>query len=185
MTVEQALKVLEQKAKIFSEIKDPKEYIKKDKKDFLNKWREVNQYYRYIISKVDYRSDEFNEAVNIIGDIAINNPSLDEWVSLFVETKTPKKEKNENDEDIDEVSLANRIESYLLEIENMHGFDPKYAADIKYQLQKYQKVLQEKKNDFSPGLYQSLNDDINNAIGKIDKLHNLVNSEIMESVKRM
>lgn len=186
MTIEKALEELKKYAKEFTEVGDAKQAIKNDKDGFLHKFIKVNQYYKYIIRNVKDVNDEFFAAVNIVGDISFNNPSLDEYVNIIIGVDSKNNQKqSQNIESVDTDRIYGIIESLVTEVKNMVYWDPNEIGDIEWQLQKYQKILMENQSSFDPNVYQSLMDDIDAALGKIGKFNDMVNSDAMESIRKM
>lgn len=186
MPIEQALEELKKYAQDFTNIGDAKQAIKNNKEDFLHKWAKVMQYYKYVNDHTEGMSDEWLTAIDILCDIAIDNPSLEEWVQQIIESKQEKSQKQlQNNVTMDTDTILGIIESLISEVKNMQNWDPDYIGDIEWQLQKYQKMLISNQSSFEPNVYQSLMDDINAALHKIAKFNSMLNSETMESMKRM
>lgn len=186
MSIEQALKELKKYAQEFTQVGDAKKAIATNKDDFLHKWSKVNQYYKYIVNNTKGMSDEWFMAVDIISDITIINPSLEEWIEQMLEPKQQKtQEQSQNSFTINTATISDSIESLISDINNMQNWDPDHIENIEWQLQEYQKMLISNQNSFGPNLYQSLIDDINIALTKIGKFNNMINSETMESIRKM
>lgn len=101
----------------------------------------------------------------------------------------PKSEKtqiqSQENMDIDPATISGPIEYLISEVKNMQYWDPEQIGDIEWQLKKYQDLLISHKNLFDPNVYQSLIDDINNLLDKIDRFNSMLNSEAMESIRKM
>ncbi|UKI57578.1 MAG: hypothetical protein L6V81_09755 [Clostridium sp.] len=83
-------------------------------------------------------SDEWFAAIDIVGDIAFDNPSLEKWVEQIIE---PSKEKAQvqTGPSIDTATILKDVESLTSEIRNMQSWDPEHIDSIDKQLQEYQK----------------------------------------------
>ncbi len=186
MSIEQALKELERHAEEFTNIGDAEQAIQSNKDDFLRKWFEVNRYFKYIVNNVEFRSPEWVEALEIVSDIADDNPSLGEWVDMIV---VPKKEKtvtqSQNNTNIDTTVISNNIESVTSELNSMQQWDSAHIDDLEWKLQEYQDYLVSNQNAFDQNLYQSLMRDIQVSLNKISRFDAMLNSEAMEGIKRM
>ncbi|UKI27192.1 MAG: hypothetical protein L6V91_00445 [Bacilli bacterium] len=90
MSIEQALEELKKYARDFANVGDAKQAIQNNKEDFLHKWTKVMQFYKYIIENVKSMSDEWFMAVDILSDVSVDNPSLEEWVQQIIEPKNEK-----------------------------------------------------------------------------------------------
>ena len=185
MPIEQALEELKKYAQEFTQVGDAKQAIATNKDEFLHKWAKVNQYFKYIVNNTKGMSDEWFTAVDIISDIAIDNPSLEEWIEPIIEPKQQKTQtQSQNSSTIDTATISGPIESLISEVNNLQHWDPEHIGDIEWQLQEYQKMLISNQSSFEPNIYQSLMDDINAALNKIVRFNNILNSETMEGIKR-
>ena len=186
MPIEQALEELKKYAQDFTKVGDAKQAIQNNKEDFLHKWTKVMQYYKYVVDNTKGMSDEWFTAVDILSDIAIDNPSLEEWVQQIIEPKHEKSQtQSQNNATMDIATISGPIESLISEVKNMQNWDPNHIGDIEWQLQEYQKMLISNQSSFEPNVYQSLMDDINAALDKIGRFNSILNSETMEGIKRM
>ena len=186
MPIEKALEELKKYAKEFASVGDAKRAIQNNKEDFLHKLGKVNQYYKYVINNTKGMSDEWFMAVDILADITIDNPSLEEWVEQMIEPKHEKTQtQSQGNVSVDTATISGPIESLVSEVKNMQHWDPDHIGDVEWQLQEYQKMLISNQSSFEPNVYQSLMDDINAALDKIHKFNNMLNSETMEGIKRM
>lgn len=86
MTVEQALEELEKRADEFAIMED--NFDNRD--EFLNSWKKVYDLFEYIANnmEVDPNSGEldsrFLEANNIVENISVKNPALENWVEKIL-----------------------------------------------------------------------------------------------------
>lgn len=185
MSIEQALEELKKYAQEFSKVGDAKQAIASNKDEFLHKWAKVNQYYKYIMNNTKAMSDEWFMAIDIISDISMDNPSLEEWIEKIVEPKQEKtKTQSQNNVTMDASAISSQIESIVSEVKNMHSWDPDYIGDIEWQLQEYKKMLQSYQSSLDKNAYQNLMNEINISLNKIGKFNNMLNSETMEDIKR-
>ena len=186
MPIDQALEELKKYAKEFASVGDAKQAIQNDKEDFLHKWGKVNQYYKFIINNTKGMSDERFMAVDIISDISIDNPSLEEWVEQMIEPKHEKTQtQSQGNMTVDTATISGPIESLVSEVKNMQHWDPDHIGDVEWELQEYRQKLLENQSLFDSNVYQSLMNDINAALHKIQGFYNIINSESMEGIKRM
>ena len=185
MSVEQALEELKKYAQDFTKVGDAKQAIQNNKEDFLHKWTKVMQYYNYIMKKTENMSEDWFQAIDILSDIISDNSSLEEWVIMIINPNGKKQEKQQNQEIIDPAEITGPIESLVSEVQHMYNWDPEHIEDIEWELQKYQGLLIANKSLFSPNVYQSLMDDINASLNKINNFKKMINSETMEGIKRM
>ncbi len=178
--MEKELEELRKAAKEFAMIGDAREYIKINKDDFIHKWFKVNQYFKYVINNYKDATD-FLEAYDIVSDISIDNPTLEVWVNdwIFPEEKLQKKQDS-----IDLAEISGPIESLVLEVSSMQYWDPKRVEDIEWELQEYRNRLMSNKEKFEPSMYQSLLDDINMSLGKIERFNGMVNSDMIDNISR-
>ena len=182
MLVEQAVEDLKKYAEDFTKVGDAQQAINANKDEFIHKWAKVMQYYKYICDHCEALSKEFLDAVDILADIACENPSLKEWVEQIIHPEK-KQVQSQTKENIDTSALSSRIDSLVSEIKNMRSWDPDEIGDIEWQLQECQKMLVSNQNAFSSNAYQSLMSDINMALGKIDSFNKMLNSDVMQSMK--
>ena len=186
MPIEQALEELKKYAKEFAVVGDAKQAIQTNKDDFLHKWAKVNQYYKYVINNTKSMSDEWWMATEIISDIAVDNPSLDEWVEQMTISNHKKTQSQSQTKDsIDPATISGPIESLISEVKNMQNWDPEHIEDIEWQLQAYRNKLISNSNLFEPNVSQSLIDDIDASLSKIAQFNSMINSDLMEGIKRM
>lgn len=187
MPIDKALEELKKFAQEFTNIGDAEQAIQKNKDDFLRKWFEVNRYYKYIINNAEFRSPEWLEAIDIVGDISIDNPSLEKWVDdIFA---PPKKENTitqpQNNTSIDTTAILNGINSIVSEINGMQQWDPDHVDDLEWKLEEYRDYLTANQSSFDQNMYQSLMNDINASLNKISRFNSMINSDAMEGIKRM
>ncbi len=188
MPLEQALEELRKYAQDFASVGDAKEAIKKNKDAFLHKWIKVMQYYRYIERESKFMGEAWIDAVDILADIYCDNHSLEEWVDLIIDPKRDKqqeKAQTQEETSFDTSVFANEVEACVSEIMDMQGWDPDNVHDIEEELTELKDTLLAKRSSFSPTMFQSLMDDIDASLGKISKFNDMLNSEAMESIKRM
>ena len=184
MSIEQALEELKKYADEFTQVGDATQAISTNKDDFLHKFAKVNQYYKYVVNNSEIMSDEWFMAVDIISDIATNNPSLEEWVEQMTKPAQEKTQiKSQDSFLIDTTTISGPIESLVSEVNNMQYWDSDHIEDIEWQLQAYQKRLISNQSSFEPNVYQSLMDDINATLNKIGRFNNMLNSEAMDGKK--
>ena len=184
MSIEQALEELKKYADEFTQVGDATQAISTNKDDFLHKFAKVNQYYKYVVNNSEIMSDEWFMAVDIISDIATNNPSLEEWVEQMTKPAQEKTQiKSQDSFPIDTTTISGPIESLVSEVNNMQYWDSDQIEDIEWQLQAYQKRLISNQSSFEPNVYQSLMDDINATLNKIGRFNNMLNSEAMDGKK--
>ncbi len=184
MSIEQALEELKKYADEFTQVGDATQAISTNKDDFLHKFAKVNQYYKYVVNNSEIMSDEWFMAVDIISDIATNNPSLEEWVEQMTKPAQEKTQiKSQDSFPIDTTTISGPIESLVSEVNNMQYWDSDHIEDIEWQLQAYQKRLISNQSSFEPNVYQSLMDDINATLNKIGRFNNMLNSEAMDGKK--
>jgi len=186
MSIEEALEQLEWYSLFLEQKGDANEAIKNDKDDFLHVWGKLNQYFSYIIKNADILSDEVEKAVNILLDMSENNPSLKEWVEMITNPKAQKSQTPaQNNTDIDTATISGPIESLINEVKNMQMWDSDHVEDLEWELREYQQKLAENQSSFDPNLFNSLMNDINAALHKIQGFYNIINSETVEGIKRM
>ena len=185
MPIEQALEELKKYAHEFTQVGDAKQAISTNKEDFLHKWAKVNQYYKYVVNNTKSMSDEWFTASEIICDITIDNPSLDEWINQMVAPTKKTQIKSQNSSTVDTSTISGPIEALISEVNSMQHWDPDYIEDIEWQLQEYQTRLISNQSSFEPNVYQSLMEDINVALSKIGRFNHMLNSETMEGIKRI
>ena len=178
MSNEEALEILKENVKKLISVGDANEYIKKDKKDFLQKWNEVNRYYWYILQNSDGLNDTFLDAVYIVNSMEDDNPSLSEWVELIIDPKIEKKDDSKN------IELEEEINELVNKIRNMTHWNPKEVDIIKIKLQDAQDELFLLEDEFEPDKYEQLNNDIDNAMYKIQKFYEMLNSPAMNALRR-
>lgn len=184
MPIEQVLEELKKYADEFVNVGDAKKAIETNKDEFMHKWAKVNQYYKYIMNNSKDMSDEWFAAIDIVGDIAFDNPSLEKWVDRIIE---PSKEKAQvqTGPSIDTATILKDVESLTSEIRNMQSWDPEHIDSINKQLQEYQKILLSNQTSFEPNVFQNLMSDMSDALDKINRFNSMLNSEAMESIMRM
>ena len=186
MPIEQALEELRKYAKEFTNVGDVKQSIQNNKEDFLHKWAKVNQYYKYVINNTKALSDEWFMAVDIISDVVYDNPSLEEWIQQILEPKHDKVQtQSQGNMSIDTATISGPRESLVSEVKNMQSWDPEQIGDIEWQLQEYQRKLLSNQSSFEPNVYNSLMSDINAALNKIGRFNSMLESDLMEDIKRM
>ena len=175
MQIEKALKELKKYTKSLESIGDANVYAKNNKEEFVKRWIIVNQYYTFIINNTDEMSDEWFEAVGIISDAALNNPSLDSWFEMIIDPKNDKtRNNNQNNEYMNITLLTNHIDSIVNEIEGMHHWDPEYVEYLGKLLQDDQIKLMQYRGAFEPNVYDSLMNDINASLEKIGRFNKVL-----------
>lgn len=179
MPLEQALEELKKYAQELTKIEET------NKDEFIHQWAKVNQYYKYIIKNAPSMSDEWFTAIDIISDIASENPNLEKWVEMIVDPKQNKTQAQVQNANVDPTAISNSIEALTTEIKNMQFWDQNHIEDIKRQLNEYQKTLMANESLFETNVYQSLMNEINESLDKINKFMNMINSDEMENMKRM
>lgn len=186
MTIEQALEELKKYAQEFAKIGDAKQAISNNKEEFLHRWSKVNQYYKYVVNNTKGMSDEWFAAIDIISDIAVDNPSLEEWIQQMLESKNEKiHTQSKTETSIDISKVIGTIESLTSEVMSMQSWDPNHIGDIKWQLQEYQELLTSNQSLLEPNAYQSLMNDITTALDKISKFENMLKSEKFADIVKM
>ncbi len=178
MPYEQELKELESWAKKLTAVGDAGEAIKRNKDEFMHLWTKVMQYYRFIERGSKNVDEAFLKALDIVDDMRYDNPSLDEWVDSIIDPKTNQKQAPK-EEDFDVVSLADEIESYVDELDEMVGWDPENVGNIEWHLNQCQKKLDEHKNAIDSDLYANLTDEMKDSLAKIERFKNTLNSDAM------
>lgn len=190
MTIEQALIELRKYANDLINIGNAKEYIQTNKQDFLHNWAKVNQYFKYIMNHTNTESEQWWDAIDILADIALDNPSLEEWVNQITKPKSKQvnqqtKPKQVNDGLFDETELVHKIDSYVTEIENIGYLTYDEIGDREWMLQKLKQELISHKIDFDSNVYEVLMSDINRALNKIGLYNEFVESEENDIAIRM
>lgn len=172
MDLNYALEQLTLYSKELESIKNMKEFITNNNQDFLRIWNKVKEYYKYI-SKNSGMTDIWFEAVNIISDISFKQPDLEEWVEKIINEPT-KEEKF-----VDDVSLSNKIDSYITEIKEITGkasYDPEELEDIEWQLQKCQEELISNKNAIDENKYNYMMNQTTIALEEIERRRKILGS---------
>lgn len=178
MPIDQALKEFNKYADDFALIGDAEEAIKNNKEEFLHKWTKVNQYYLYIFRNTEPLSDEYFDCIDILSDIAADNPGLEEWVKMIIDRSYDKvNELSQQVKEFDTSSISGPIESLLTEIKNMTHWDSEEIEDIKFLLIYYKNELIANQGSFEQNHYQSLLRDVNATLSKIDRFYEMINSE--------
>ena len=185
MPINQAIDELKKYAEDLTNIGDAKQFIQNHKEEFIQKWAKVNQYYNYLMTNIELFSDNWNQVVDIMGDIQEKNPTLEPWIISIMETKPKKQEIDTNNESIDSHLLQGKITSLTNELQGMQGWDPEKIEDIKWNLEECQKMLLVSQDAFTPQAYSSLMNDITVSLNKIENFYAMLNSDSMESIKRM
>ncbi len=179
MPLDKALEELEKYAKDLSSIGDAKQFMKANKEAFISKWAKVNQYYLYIMNNTQGMSDEFFRAIEIVSDISYNNPSLEEWVEMITK---PVNSKTQTE---DALAFKGSIEALISEVRDMRYWDTQNVSEIKWELEEYLKKLKENRNLFEFYEYQGLLNNINATLDKIGMFEEMVNSNLMQGIRRM
>lgn len=187
MPIEQALEELKKRAQDFAAISDVNKTIKENKDEFIHKWKEVYQYYKYIVDNVEFSGEIWSKATKIITDISIDNPDLEEWIDLAVERahSKPNPQATRSTDAFDPATISGPIESLITEVNSMQYFDPNNVGDIEWQLREYQQRLMANQNLFDPNVYQSLMDGINASLHKIAVFNDITTSKVEDSIRSM
>lgn len=184
MPLDQALEELKKYAEDFIAVGDANQAIAANKDEFFHKWTKVFQYYNYIVTNSKVGSPKWFDALDVLSDIELANPSLEEWVKRMIGTDK-QNTKTQNKSNIDTSALTSGITAIVEEINHMRSWDTNYIGELEWKLKDYQKKLIENKDAFSPNVYQSLTNDINMTLGKIDRFNKMVNSDLMDSMRRI
>lgn len=190
MTVEQALQELKKYVQELVAVGNVKEYIQINREDFIHRWSKVNQYYNYLINKVKNDSDEWWDIIDIMSDIPIDNPSLEEWVLLIMNSSKRQKNKANlsnvaTSGEYEAEEISHQITSYVSEIKNMASLDSDYVDDMEWILQKLKEKLISHRSNFDNNTYYSLLDDLEWSLKRVGNYNTMMNSEKMESLMRM
>lgn len=188
MDMDQALDELKKYAKELTNIGDANQAAKNDKDRFIHLFAKVYQYYNYIEKNAGKNMNVFMDAVDVMADIPIYNPSLQEWMDLMMGSKkqnTNNKSVTNQNEDVDLSHIRGPIESILSEIKNMQGWDQDKMGDLEWELNKYRQMLVANKDLFEPSLYNTYLDEIDAALAKIGKTNKVINNDIDDIINRM
>ncbi|MFI3307259.1 MAG: hypothetical protein R3Y21_01705 [Mycoplasmatota bacterium] len=146
MELEEAFKELEIHCNNFANIGDAKELYRKDKPKFMHYYIKVLQFYSYIMKKPEATLDDFIRAVNLVGDIEINNPSLEEYISILVDINSKSDEKPlQNSKE----NLKGKIEETVQKLIMMDGYDTEIVEVVKFDLTSYRDILLKNKSSYS------------------------------------
>ena len=140
-----------------------------NKEELLKKLDNIKQTYNMIIN-IDEFSDEAFEAMDILTNIAMNKPSLDEWIEKIINLGEEEKPNN---------SLINEIRYLIKEINTTQNRDFEYIQFLELQLQDNQKSLMINKDLFDTAEYQRLMNDINESLNHINQLYILITPKKM------
>lgn len=186
MTLEQAIIELKKYAKELTDVGDAKEFIKNNKEEFIHRWTKVLQYYNYALKKVDVSSEQFDEIVDIMNDIAVENPSLEPWVyEIQKPASEVRNEQNDNKSNIKVEEIVNQA-NYLIElISNMQSWDTEVVTSIDSRLREYLRIITNNKEAFNEEIYENLTTNINKALSKISKFNDMLDSDAMQGIMRM
>lgn len=172
MPLEEAIKQLELYAKKLEEVGDVKTFIQTNKEEFLHRYAKVSQYYHYI-EKNSNMGDLFFEAVNILSDIAINNPSLEEFIFMMIEPKKQKEAINVQEpiQQNDKVAeLTNQIDQLIKDM-NERGYHLEELGDMEWALNTKREELINLKDSFDISEYERLLNAIDIKLKNIDILN--------------
>lgn len=141
MNLEQALEELKKYCNNLSMIKD----IKNNKQEFLSNFMKVSQMYHYI--EKNNQEEIFFEAVNVLCDMEIKNPLLEEYINIILKSNTQKK-----NEQIQRSSKSNqlkqKIETLIRDIEKSN-YSYESLDDIEWALITVKEELLELKREYS------------------------------------
>ena len=179
MQIIEVLNKLRKYAKDFELVGDANKYIKTNKEDFISKWAKLNQYYNYVLSNTEELSDEWFEAVEIINDLALANPSLDTWLEMIIDPRNEKIKTSNQVTYMDTSALSGRIENLVNEIERMQHWDQEYVEFVGWQLQECQIKLIQNQSAFETSVYHSLMNDITASLEKIGIFNNMIDSDLI------
>lgn len=190
MTIEQALDELRKCANELSQIGNVDLYRQTNNRDFLIKWTTLRTLYQNIVKHENDITDVLYEAADIVVNVGDLNPSIRRYIdSLSGNIRSKKETKNNSVESKNEVfdasALGGKIESYISQIRDMQFYDPDELGDIEWALEHFKGQLNESKSYFEPQVYQSLIDDIDSSLAEIAQYNNIINSDLMEGIKRM
>lgn len=169
MDLKSALEQLKIYSKELENKNDIKEFITNNNQEFLKIESKINECYKYI-TKNSGMTDIWFEALNTILDISFKQPNLEEWVEKVI-NETTKEQKF-----VDDVSLANKIDSYITEIKEMYNYDTDQAENIEFQLQKCQEELISNKNDIDEIKYNYMMSQITIALEEIERRREILSS---------
>lgn len=169
MDLKSALEQLKIYSKELENKNDIKEFITNNNQEFLKIESKIKEYYKYI-TKNGGMTDIWFEAVNILSDISFKQPNLEEWVEKVI-NETTKEQKF-----VDDVSLANKIDSYITEIKEMYNYDTDQAENIEFQLQKCREELISNKNVIDDNKYNYMMSQITIALEEIERRREILSS---------
>ena len=168
-------------AKKFESIQNVGEFGKTNSKEFLDMFQAVLQNYHYIMLHARMEDAIFLEAIDIVDDIRDANPSLSGYVDIILHIGGRSKDNKQKVlEDIDTNSLANKIDSYVTQIDNMVGWDPDEIGDVEFVLGSCRNILIAQKDKFSQELYVRLLDDIDRVLDKIERFNKMMSSGVVD-----
>lgn len=176
ISTEQAIAELEKYVNDIVNIDDLKEYIKVNRLDFIQKWSMVNQFYKYIIYHTDSLDDNVIKAIDLISDLAAQQPLLGKMVSIMINPKRENEKDNDQEKNAGLIeSDIEYIESLASEIQNMPQWDIARVNYIKQKLNEYQEKIMINRSFFEVDVYENLMGSVCSALAKIDRINGIFN----------
>lgn len=148
MKLEQALEELKKSCNNLSMIKD----IKNNKQEFLSNFMKVSQMYHYI--EKNNQEEIFFEAVNVLGDMEIKNPLLEDYVNIILKANS-EKNKEQIQENLKSNQLKQKIETLIRDIEKSN-YNYGSLDDIEWALKTVKEQLLDTKEEYTPEEFNRL-----------------------------
>ena len=185
MSFKKELEKLQEYADEFVNIGDAESYIASGQAKFVaEKAANVYNYYYFIISNVEYDSEEWNKAYDIVNKIAEDNPSLEDWVSATLEIAEKSKKESIKKTEKAKTPIKDIVDDLIAELEGMRSWNMNRINEIEWELSDLQKRLALEKDNYSEEEFNNIMNNINNYLTKIAKLYKSLNANDMSNVKK-
>ena len=192
VAIQEAMDKLDEASQELANVGNVTDYIKSNKEKLRKMITRVVQYYSYILNNTETDSIDSVVAYATVYAIGGKNPSLDKIIETILSVE--KKEKEEMQETIDtqieekkEVSLepqkpisinraalTKNITATVKQVNEIHGYDAAQLGEFEWKLEQYKSLLISQKEYYGPYVYQSLLDDVNLALRKVESRNRII-----------
>ncbi len=175
MDVSELLRQLQEMAKNFYNIGDVSKFSQDEYFKFVDQWADLYAIYDDIMhSGADFFT--LADALEVVDDIANNNPSLSGFVEDLInpkETDNLIEENNNLGNTFNPNVLTQKIDNLVFELKNGRVWDSEQMVQIENALRQYSEELEIYKSSFSPEEFNRLQTNIRVTIENINRVSDI------------
>jgi len=145
---------------------------------FLYNWRYEVALFNKLSDAFKNDLDKLLEIMNVFNDIGFNNPSLEKYVEKEMdnyEKRIYNHTTGVSNKSFDASALQGRIESYIAEVNSLYYADLENLEQLAWEMDRVKQELLANKNRFDINVFNSLLNDLNDSISKVDFKINSLN----------